>query len=467
MIRLTRRQLLAMSAAFLVAPRLGQAADARVVVEVDPVFEWIFALARVAGFDEFRKGLPEWNEAVDTACGSLQEHPVLDMLKTARKKEGVSYDALPRLAAWLDGPPEALSARVPWSPWPPDLDDRWRKTDLPALVAAAADAARIVQFSKVFSDHAPLLHSLSTMLETGVQSFDLAWFEAFFGGRAPGRVRVLASPSTGVHNFGAEADVAGVHEVFAVLGAQIRQGVPSFEDAIGLLVHEVGHAFVGPIVDSNRAAFEHAGTRLFAAVEKAMLQRAYGSWPTVVEESLLRACVVRYFGDHDGAAAAEKRCKVEKDSGFPWVSILAARLLEYEADRTRWPTLGAFVPQMATTLETVAVEVEAKVARAPKVVSTVPADGARDVDPRCSTLVVTFDRPMAQGSWSVVGGGPAFPKTSDPRYDAAHKVFTITIALEPDHDYELWLNSERFQSFRAENGEPLAPVHLRFRTRLG
>jgi hypothetical protein len=56
------------------------------------------------------------------------------------------------------------------------------------------------------------------------------------------------------------------------------------------------------------------------------------------------------------------------------------------------------------------------------------------------------------------------PQGSNPRYDPSHHVFTMDVVLEPDHDYELWLNGGSFWSFQSEAGIPLPSTAWRFRT---
>jgi hypothetical protein len=105
-------------------------------------------------------------------------------------------------------------------------------------------------------------------------------------------------------------------------------------------------------------------------------------------------------------------------------------------------------------------------AKTPKVVAMTPQNGQQDVDPATTELVVTFDRPMRDGSWAVVGGGEHYPETTGkPSYDASRKVLTLPIKLKADWSYELWLNHGKFDSFRSEEGVSLQPVRVTFKTR--
>ena len=74
---------------------------------------------------------------------------------------------------------------------------------------------------------------------------------------------------------------------------------------------------------------------------------------------------------------------------------------------------------------------------------------------------------MADKSWSFVGdGGPHCPEPTGKgvHYDAQRKVWTAPVRLKPDCSYEFMLNSETCQGFRSEEGVPLEPVSVVFKT---
>lgn len=129
---------------------------------------------------------------------------------------------------------------------------------------------------------------------------------------------------------------------------------------------------------------------------------------------------------------------------------------------------GTPVPPTAIYFTTKgATEAVERRARAPKIVKITPDNGALDVDPATSALRVTFDMPMGGGmSWT--GGGPDFPNLADGKKAAWSKderTCTLPVALEPDHDYELGLNSASHINFQSKWGVPLEPVVYKFHTR--
>jgi hypothetical protein len=142
---------------------------------------------------------------------------------------------------------------------------------------------------------------------------------------------------------------------------------------------------------------------------------------------------------------------------------------EYEAHRDQYRTLEDFSPRLVAFFAESAKnfpKAQTELAgKRPKVVSMIPTNGAQDVDPGLTAIQVVFDRPMADKSWSLVGGGPHCPKTGkDAHYDAQRKIWTAPVDLKPDWSYEFMLNSETYNAFRSEQGVPLEPVSVSFKT---
>ena len=104
-------------------------------------------------------------------------------------------------------------------------------------------------------------------------------------------------------------------------------------------------------------------------------------------------------------------------------------------------------------------------AERPRVVTSTVEDGQDDVDPALTEIKVQFDQPMDQRSWSVVGGGPTFPKVVTKPKWADDRTILIAVTLEADHEYWMSLNSDTFQGFRSAGGEPAVPHPLSFKTR--
>lgn len=104
------------------------------------------------------------------------------------------------------------------------------------------------------------------------------------------------------------------------------------------------------------------------------------------------------------------------------------------------------------------------VADAPKVISLKPANGATDVDPNTSELIVRFDQDMSTGGFSVCGGGPAFPKLRGKPVWRDKRTLVLHVTLEADHTYQMSINCPAALNCRSTDGTPVAPTPWSFTT---
>jgi len=101
----------------------------------------------------------------------------------------------------------------------------------------------------------------------------------------------------------------------------------------------------------------------------------------------------------------------------------------------------------------------------PEVLSTSPSHGQAGVDPNTKSITATFSQPMQVGNHSWVGGGPTFPKLSAQPSWEDNRTPVLSVTLEPDHDYVLYLNNAPYLNFRSARGEPAVSHQLAFTTR--
>ena len=105
----------------------------------------------------------------------------------------------------------------------------------------------------------------------------------------------------------------------------------------------------------------------------------------------------------------------------------------------------------------------------PQLQDTAPPQLADDVDPDLGAVVLTFDQPMMDLSWSVQPlrrGGEWFPDLPDrPHYDASRRQCTIPVRLEAGRVYWIWVNSPIHRYFMTDDYRRAAPRALLFATR--
>ena len=102
----------------------------------------------------------------------------------------------------------------------------------------------------------------------------------------------------------------------------------------------------------------------------------------------------------------------------------------------------------------------------PRVVSTIPANGASAVSTKVGRILMVFDKDMLQGAFSLVkaGSGVVPPIQGRPRYLDA-RTFSIPLGpLKPGTTYSIGFNNARRKGFQSADNIPLAPYVLTFTT---
>ncbi len=102
----------------------------------------------------------------------------------------------------------------------------------------------------------------------------------------------------------------------------------------------------------------------------------------------------------------------------------------------------------------------------PRVTSTYPLNMARDVSPELKEIVVRFDTPMKNDSWTwAYESKDEFPElTGEPSFNDTRTVCRLPVSLKPDKTYIIWINSKEKSNFQNEKGIASAPYRLEFTT---
>ena len=124
-----------------------------------------------------------------------------------------------------------------------------------------------------------------------------------------------------------------------------------------------------------------------------------------------------------------------------------------------------FVLMVALTI--IFVGCSEKDTKAPRVVDTFPPNGSQDVDPSINQISVTFNEEMMDQSWSwPYTNKNEFPEMKgQPYYTDNYTKNVLPVILEPNKEYVIWLNSQKFKNFKDKSGNPLVPFKFTFKTK--
>lgn len=439
-------------------------------ISVDPRIELISIIFRLAGNDEYNRGVVAgYNHDVDRWFGGRRNHPAIQLAKNLRKSHGVAFAAPMMLAIRMPVGLDTLIGETKWNVDVASLDEHFPKDRIPEFLDQARQFAQVTRFDKFFQNHLDFYNDTCDRARRVIErDMHLDWFDRFFGARPGADFRIVIAPLMGGLNIGPSRRVGDREEIYCILGVWFpdRHGAPAFSrEASGVVAHEFNHSYSNPILKGHMRELEKPAKAIFPRVGAKLASQSYGSWEAMIYESMVRAAQVRYVTQYRGEFWGLQAANHEVDCGFVWTPRLVKLLDEYEKDRRRYPTIESFMPRIARFFEEESRTLPALDQKTPVALKLEPAHNAEDVSPTLGRLRVTFDRPMAAGS-SWVGGGKNFPEiTGKATWSDDRKTCTIPVRLKPGTTYELSLNNKLFQNFRAATGDPLDPLPWKFKTK--
>lgn len=432
----------------------------------DPRAEILAIMFRIAGAPEYSGGrLEPYTSRIDSAFGPFRDHPAIHEINRLRSEYGVGFEAVMSMAAHITDP-VTFSERTPIDAPSSVLSARWRGAEARPFLRLAGEFARAADVDRFLRAQQPLYDSASVRMRRLVeQRMNVPWFDAFYG-EPPGAVFIVVPVlANSGGSYGPRFADGTIREVYAHVGIGTADalGFPVIgEDLLRTIAHEFIHSYVNHVVEAHYTALAGPGERIYGTVAATMSPQAYGSWRTMMIESVVRASVIRYLLATEGAAAAASETRSQRGVGFIWMPELVALFAEYESDRGTYPTLTSFMPRIVAYYQELAERIEGMTAdfdaRRPTINSSSIADGARDVDPSITQITVRFDQRMGPGI-SMSGG--SIPEITGYGFDPTGTAFTLHVALRPGREYGI-----RFTgfSFASVDGYPLREYRLRFAT---
>src|SRR5215217_1791817 len=416
-------------------------------IGVDQRVELMAIIFRLAGSREYNQGkLQPYVSEIDRHFGPFREHEAIKLATEMREKMGFGYDTVMYLAVNMNNIRD-LEERVPFDAAGGLLREHGlseqQAQQFAGVIRKFLTAARAFvvdsKASEFFAAHQKFYDAADDRLHAIVTKYaDFSWFDRFYG-KPPAAdffvVPLLANSET---NFGPRVPGLGMRqELYAVLTTSRTDaaGFPVYdEDKVGTLVHEFSHSFVNPLVESYKAQFTPPAEKILAPVKEALREQGYGSAHLLVIESVVRAATARYILAHKGAKQAQEEVVDQQGKGYFHLPELFDLLGEYERERKKYPTFESFMPRIvaffgdfAGRVETVKAAYDAK---RPKVVSLSIENGAKDVDPNLTEILVRFDRPMRKSlptlNYDLRGPRNRFPEIGKFEFDEQGTAFRIS-----------------------------------------
>lgn len=455
-----------------------------VSAKVDERIELTSILARLAGYEEYvNNDFKVYADDVDKYFAKHKNHAVIQFAKEVRFKNGIGFDAVPNLAVRLN-PTPLLTPRVPFTAEVPDK--RWGKADAEKFAMLLRQFYKDAECEKFFKEHAEMYRTAEERFQKILDKVNFSWYQKFYGELPKGTFNLYIGLLNGGGNFGPKVVLPnGKEELFSIMGtwAVEKDGLPAYsEDALPTIIHEFNHSFINHLVDSKKDVFVSSGEKAFPLVKDQMKRLAYGTWETAVQESLVRAAVIRYlyenpievkfFADTKAEEVPSKLSEFENSRGFYWIQDLVTLMGTYENARKTYPTFRSYMPIIEAYFYELPKRIDYKVKSfelmRPKVVKIAEfSNESQEVDPSIKEITFVFDKALKGKGVSINRGSlgnagmPEVDKTIGYYSEDATK-YTLKIKLKPDTSYEFVLTGNAFIS---RDGYPLKDFVVKFRTK--
>ena len=318
---------------------------------VDRRVELLSIVFRLAGNPEYNMNFAkQYIKDINAYFGKYKDQPVIGFAKKLSDEKGMGFSRVMFLAVNLEFKGDQFSMiKVSKS----SIAGKWEMEDALKFVRLLNDFYKTSAFEVFYKNHQAVYKEATARFNQAAASFDSAWYPAYYGDHSVDYKTVVGLANGGA-NYGPGVFPAGKKKiVYAIMGCwtfdETSQPLFSRNDYLPTLIHEFNHSFVNHILeeDGNEKLLEASGKILLDSQQIEMKRQAYEDWQSVINESVVRACVVRYLIDHQSDdQVVQAEILEQQNKGFLWTKELVTLLGKYESSRDRYPTFKSFYPEI-------------------------------------------------------------------------------------------------------------------------
>ncbi len=402
---------------------------------------------RTAGANEY--GFCYFDEYVNNLKPYINEtDEVVKLAQKYREETGISYDAVADFALHLKISENGKLTLD--DAFQDDIDERWTEEQKQNFLAALNEYYAKSNFHQGYIKNAEFQQKAVKAFEKDVcQKIDLEWFEKFFGANNNPQFRIVLSILNGPNNYGCNAQMKdGSFLLSPFIGCcsldSLGNPVYMANAVLPIVIHEFCHAYCNPQIMRFWSDMERKATEVYNANALTLTQMAYGDAKTMMCETFVRSCVIRYFLNHYPQVSVDDLLAEEAD--FYLTRTMVESLGKYEQNREQYPTIESYMPQLINdinqfNLKNFLKEQKKDLKANARVVKCSIKNGAKNVPSGKIELKITFSKPMQQmialGYGNSDGAFLEFDKNIEHTFTWSKdcKTTTIFLNLQPNTHY--------------------------------
>lgn len=442
--------------------------------KVDERIELLSIVFRLAEAKEYNsKVFKIYTDKIENHFGKYKNHELIEFIKKIREEDGVGFDATMKMAIHLGSAPDfkpivRFSNSIP--------EERWKKKKSLKFIKLLRKFYIDSECKKFFKENSELYRKTSTDFLPIYNELDLNWYKSFFGKEPNEKFIIVNALGNGTGNYGPDIQFKnGKREVYAIMGTWNVDslGYAKYDKEIyfSTLLHEFNHSFINYLTEIHKTELEKSGKKIFEVVEEQMNKQSYGKWEIMVNESLVRASVIKYMKDHNFEKnEIEDETQEQMNRGFLWIKELVIELENYDKNRQKYSTLESYMPNLILAFKKYADEIKTYERdfdeKRPKVVSIDEFNNYdTEVNSQIKTISINFDKTLFGKGYSInysKEGKEYFPKIVKVKYSEDKKCLILSVELENNKEYKFIVSGK---SIKSSEKIPMKDYQLNFKTK--
>ena len=412
----------------------------------DECVDLVATVWRLSGAREYNLcEVPRYAHEVDSVFAPYKEHQVVQLARQYPQESGIGYDAVASYGLHLiitengdielnDNFAEGGDASF----------DRWTEQQKKEFLEPLNEFYRTSHFHDWYLRQKDLYTQVEEAFNAINQKVDYSWFSSYFGPQSGSSFRIVLSLLVGPNNYGCSALMKGGSNALSpVIGCcQLDENGEVFYNAnavLPIVIHEFCHHYCNPLNDQFWSLISKSAEKVYKEREEQMRRSAYGSAQTMMNETFVRASVIRYLKTHYPQVDESALIKAEEEEGFSLTQTLCEALKQYEQQRDQYATMTDFMPTYSNCVNNFDLKQYKKqqkeLAKLNATYKVNIKNGAKNVPSGLFQLVIKFSKPMMGGiAMGYSSAGTDFPTVANYGWSDDYTL-NVTLSLEPSHQY--------------------------------
>lgn len=426
---------------------LSTFAQEPVKTHFDECLDLMSVVWKLTGSSEYNLCLAEqYSNEVDNTFGAFRAHPVVQLAQQYRSQSGISYDAVAAYGLHLTlNESNEIVFRDIYLEGSDDSFDRWSETQKKNFLKPLNDFYRESRFHDWYTKQQATYAQVESAFENINNLVDYSWFSDFFGPQKGSEFHVILSLLVGPNNYGCSAKLKdGSNILNPVIGCcRIDdKGNIDFneEGVLPIIIHEFCHHYCNPLNLQYWSLMSKTAQEIFLFKKDELQRAAYGSALTMMNETFVRASVIRYMKTHYPTVNDIELIRNEEQKGFVLTQTVCDALKQYEQKRSQYTTMPDYMPVLAEAINNFNIKdykkTQKEYAKHLASYKVNVKDGAKGIRSGEFVVEIAFSKPMVDGI--ALGGSQrdcGLPEFKGYRWSDDQKTIYITFLLKPNKTY--------------------------------